>query len=362
MEIIQISNWCNSKVLDWFDGLDDSLHRYREHLRLSDLVGEQLLLLNAESLHKLQIHLIGHQELILDAVSLLQQLEKGLVSDTLQSRAICLNCRCRSFRAAINTRRREDDVSNEDDVTLKPGATNQLLKLASSVLEEGKQVILWLERSPFNGKSDFREIRTRLVKLCYELSVTMQQSVFACVIEDASLAICCDIENTAEGIIQSCDPLVVQPVTLERVCFHDIDPSRGIGIFIKVTFEGHHVVTGTRHNSVAAKSRKITSGDELIAVNGTTVIGWTLPALVSALKAKHDQVTLLLRKRPQMSTSSSSYNFMLKLREQEQQNSYEMMTVGRPRRAVAPSSGMNGHHAVSLLRPQPQHHCHLGNG
>ena len=36
-----------------------------------------------------------------------------------------------------------------DDVTqgsLKQGASNELLKLAGEVLEEGKQVILWLER------------------------------------------------------------------------------------------------------------------------------------------------------------------------------------------------------------------------
>jgi len=273
MEIVHISRWSNQQVLQWFQGLDESLQRYVEHLRLSELVGEQLLILNIESLHKLQIHLIGHQELILDAVSLLQQLDNGLSSDTLQSRAICLNCRCRQFRSSISNRRRE--IEEEEGLGSNPlqqGATNHLLELAGYLLEEGKQVILWLERVPFNSKVEFREIRTKLVRLCYELSVTMQQSVFACVIEDASLSICCDIEKSAESIIQCSDPLVVQPVTLERVCFRDIDPSQGIGIFIKVTFEGHHVVTGTRPGSVASKSRRIASGDEVIAVNGRAVV------------------------------------------------------------------------------------------
>ena len=55
-------------------GLDDSLTRYVEHLKTADVVGEQLLSLTSEDLQNLQIHLVGHQEQILEAVSLLQQL------------------------------------------------------------------------------------------------------------------------------------------------------------------------------------------------------------------------------------------------------------------------------------------------
>ena len=73
-------------------------------------------------------------------------------------------------------------------------------------------------------------------------------------------------------IIQSSDPLTIQPVTLEQVYLKDVDQSQGLGIYIKVTFEGHHVVTGTRPGSVAAKAQRLSSGDEVIAVNGKAVV------------------------------------------------------------------------------------------
>ena len=60
--------------------MDDSLTRYVEHLKTADVVGEQLLSLTSEDLHNLQIHLVGHQEQILEAVSLLQQLVRSFWS------------------------------------------------------------------------------------------------------------------------------------------------------------------------------------------------------------------------------------------------------------------------------------------
>jgi len=55
-------------------GLDDSLQRYEAHFRSAGVVGSQLLNLTYEDLANLRVQLTGHQELMLDAVSLLQQL------------------------------------------------------------------------------------------------------------------------------------------------------------------------------------------------------------------------------------------------------------------------------------------------
>jgi len=70
-------------------------------------------------------------------------------------------------------------------------------------------------------------------------------------------------------------------VHLEQIVLKDVEPSEGLGLFIKVTFEGHHVVTGTRPGSVAAKAKRIVSGDEVVAVNGKAVVSAWLLALLS---------------------------------------------------------------------------------
>ncbi|XP_076818293.1 uncharacterized protein LOC143464427 [Clavelina lepadiformis] len=319
MDIINIHNWNNQQVIQWFKGLDENIQRYESHLRVADVSGAQLLSLSHEDLHKLQIHLVGHQELILEAVALLQQLDYGLETETLQSRALCLKCRCRGLRSSIVTRRREaEEYEYDGGASLQRGAPNQLLHLAADVLDEGKQLVLWLDRAPFNTKKDFGSTRDKLVQLCYELSVTMQQSVFACVIEDAALNICTELENCADGIVQSNDSITVHPVSLEQISLEDINPNEGLGLFIKATFEGYHVVTGTRIGSVASKARKLTSGDEVVAVNGKAVVGWTLSSLVAVLKEKVTSVRLLIKKRPHI-VSSVATNLLVQRNERPSQ-------------------------------------------
>ena len=73
-------------------------------------------------------------------------------------------------------------------------------------------------------------------------------------------------------IVQLNDSLISQPVSLEQIYLRDVNPTEGLGLFIKATFEGHHVVTGTRPGSVAARARRITSGDEVITVNRKAVV------------------------------------------------------------------------------------------
>jgi len=302
MDIILVSKWKNSLVVEWLKGLDESIQRYVDTFKKHNVDGNHLINLNCDNIHQLGVHLVGHQEIILESVKLLKYLNNQLGNETLKERALKLDTRCTTFKQyMVSQKALLDDVTQG---SLKQGASNELLKLAGEVLEDGKQVILWLERSPFSNRGEFRDIRSRLVKLCYELSTTMQQSVFACTIEEASLNICKEIKETCDCIITSQEATVTSPSWYKTVLLKDIDPMHGIGIFIKVTFEGYHVVTGTRANSIASKCRMVQSGDELIAVNNKVVIGWTLTSLVAALKENCQQVVLLLRKRPQIQSKN----------------------------------------------------------
>lgn len=60
---------------------------------------------------------------------------------------MCLKCRCRGIRSGIAARRKEaEDYEYDGGQSLQRGASNQLLLQASDVLNEGKQLILWLDR------------------------------------------------------------------------------------------------------------------------------------------------------------------------------------------------------------------------
>lgn len=62
----------------------------------------------------------------------------------MKERALKLDTRCTTFKQyMVSQKALLDDVTQG---SLKQGASNELLKLAGEVLEDGKQVILWLER------------------------------------------------------------------------------------------------------------------------------------------------------------------------------------------------------------------------
>uniref|UniRef100_A0A3B5M0A7 PDZ domain-containing protein n=1 Tax=Xiphophorus couchianus TaxID=32473 RepID=A0A3B5M0A7_9TELE len=98
-------------------------------------------------------------------------------------------------------------------------------------------------------------------------------------------------------------PLMSQSACLEEVQLTNIKPGEGLGMYIKSTYDGLHVITGTTEHSPADLSRKIHAGDEVIQVNQQTVVGWQLKNLVFKLREDPKGVVLLLKKRPTGTTS-----------------------------------------------------------
>ncbi|KAM6970166.1 connector enhancer of kinase suppressor of ras 2 [Aplochiton taeniatus] len=77
------------------------------------------------------------------------------------------------------------------------------------------------------------------------------------------------------------------------------------GMYIKSTYDGLHVITGTTEGSLADRCKKIHAGDEVIQVNHQTVVGWQLKNLVNSLRGDPGGVTLTLKKRPQSTLTST---------------------------------------------------------
>ncbi|OXB83737.1 UNVERIFIED_CONTAM: hypothetical protein H355_013092, partial [Colinus virginianus] len=114
-------------------------------------------------------------------------------------------------------------------------------------------------RTPFTGIADFSLMKNRIIQLCLDLTTTVQK--------DCTVA---DMEDKVQTV----------------------------GMYIKSTYDGLHVITGTTENSPADRSQKIHAGDEVIQVNQQTVVGWQLKNLVAKLRENPAGVRLLLKKRP----------------------------------------------------------------
>ncbi|KAM6056873.1 connector enhancer of kinase suppressor of ras 2-like isoform 3-T3 [Theristicus caerulescens] len=118
--------------------------------------------------------------------------------------------------------------------------------------------------------------------------------------ENKILHVCKTLSGICDHIISlSSDSLVSQSAHLEVVHLTSIMPSEGLGMYIKSTYDGLHVITGTTENSPADQCKKIHAGDEVIQVNHQTVVGWQLKNLVNALREDPNGVILTLKKRPQ---------------------------------------------------------------
>uniref|UniRef100_A0ACB8GBA1 Connector enhancer of kinase suppressor of ras 3 n=1 Tax=Sphaerodactylus townsendi TaxID=933632 RepID=A0ACB8GBA1_9SAUR len=123
--------------------------------------------------------------------------------------------------------------------------------------------------------------------------------------EDKVLSVSKILNGICDKTIRSTtDPLMSQGACLEEVHLTNIKPGEGLGMYIKSTYDGLHVVTGTTENSPADRSQKIHAGDEVIQVNRQTVVGWQLKNLVKKLRENPSGVTLLVKKR-----HTGSFNF-----------------------------------------------------
>ncbi|XP_028425087.1 connector enhancer of kinase suppressor of ras 2 isoform X4 [Perca flavescens] len=161
-------------------------------------------------------------------------------------------------------------------------------------------------RSPFATVADYSVTRNNVIQLCLELTTIVQQDCTVFETENKILHVCKTLSEVCEHIVcVSSDPLVSQSAHLELVHLTNIKSSEGLGMYIKSTYDGLHVITGTTEGSPADRCKKIHAGDEVIQVNHQTVVGWQLRNLVGSLRADKGVVSLTLKKRPQSTLSSA---------------------------------------------------------
>uniref|UniRef100_A0A8C1QS85 Si:ch211-26b3.4 n=1 Tax=Cyprinus carpio TaxID=7962 RepID=A0A8C1QS85_CYPCA len=264
-----ISKWSPKQVLDWMKGLDDCLLQYMRTFEREQITGEQLLHITHQELEELGVTRIGHQELILEAVDLLCALNYGLETENLRTLSHKLNASAKNLQNFITGRRR----GGHYDGRVSRRLPNDFLTSVVDLIGAAKNLLAWLDRSPFVSVSEYSVLKNNIVQLCLELTTIVQQDCTVYETENKILHVCKTLSGICEHIISlSSDSLVSQSAHLEVVHLTNVMPSEGLGMYIKSTYDGLHVITGTTENSPADHCKKIHAGDEVIQVNHQTVV------------------------------------------------------------------------------------------
>ncbi|XP_036435911.1 connector enhancer of kinase suppressor of ras 2 [Colossoma macropomum] len=297
-----ISKWSPRQVLEWMKGLDDCLLQYVRTFEREQITGEQLLHITHQELEELGVTRIGHQELILEAVDLLCALNYGLETENLRSLSHKLNASAKNLQNFITGRRR----GGHYDGRVSRRLPNDFLTSVVDLIGAAKNLLAWLDRSPFVSVTEYSVLKNNIVQLCLELTTIVQQDCTVYETENKILHVCKTLSGICEHIISlSSDSLVSQSAHLEVVHLTNVMPNEGLGMYIKSTYDGLHVITGTTENSPADLCKKIHAGDEVIQVNHQTVVGWQLKNLVNSLREDPSGVILTLKKRPQNTFGST---------------------------------------------------------
>ncbi|XP_029925332.1 connector enhancer of kinase suppressor of ras 2-like isoform X2 [Myripristis murdjan] len=297
-----VSKWSSSQVVDWMKGLDDCLQQYIKTFEREKVGGDQLLRITHQELEDLGVSRIGHQELILEAVDLLCALNYGLETENLKTLSHKLHASAKNLQNFITGRRR----SGHYDGRATRKLPNDFLTSVVDLIAAAKSLLAWLDRSPFAAVADYSITRNNVIQLCLELTTIVQQDCSVYETENKILHVCKTLSGVCDHIISlSSDPMVSQAAHLEVVQLANIKSTEGLGMYIKSTYDGLHVITGTTEGSLADRCKKIHAGDEVIQVNHQTVVGWQLKNLVNSLRGDPAGVTLTLKKRPQSTLTST---------------------------------------------------------
>ncbi|XP_028995619.1 connector enhancer of kinase suppressor of ras 3 [Betta splendens] len=290
-----ITKWTPKQVVDWMKGLDDSLQQYVNNFEREKISGEQLLKITHQDLEELGVARIGHQELVLEAVDLLCALNYGVETDNLKNLVLRMRAVTNSLHILTSDRRKSP--AYDGSTSRKP--PNDFLTSVVELIGAAKSLLAWLDRTPLTGISDFTTTKNKIIQLCLELTTTVQQDCSVYEMEEKILETSKILNSICDQTVRTMsDPLMSQSACLEEVQLTNIQPSEGLGMYIKSTYDGLHVITGTTEHSPADLSRKIHAGDEVIQVNQQTVVGWQLKNLVIKLREDPKGVALLLKKRP----------------------------------------------------------------
>ncbi|VDL80029.1 unnamed protein product [Nippostrongylus brasiliensis] len=247
--------------------------------------GKYLHLIDDEFLANIGITALGPRKTVLQAIQLLLYFCTEAPSENLQSHALKVVVACKAPLTRVHV------VSVLNSISLS----------MSVLVEAVKKLVFWLDRSPFDEIKTYVEIRNRIAVTIWDLvsRVNVQpKSLFAVardIIEKTH-----NLEDQCEEIVKNVDdPLVLYTAYVERALLRRHDVNTNWGINLQSSFRGVHVISEVKVGSPADLCGRIDAGDEIMLINGKTVIGWDLTRVAQRLGSSTDaELHLVVNKRP----------------------------------------------------------------
>ncbi|XP_013177642.1 PREDICTED: connector enhancer of kinase suppressor of ras 3-like [Papilio xuthus] len=287
MGSLNIAEWSPDQVMDWLSGLGPTVAGYVPALRQRGLDGAKLLTLRCDDLEYLGIHVIGHQELLLEAVEHLRNFQYEVSRECVQQLALRVSGAATSLARALR---------HAADARLE---THSLADVARTV-HAVKPLVCWLDRWAGTGAA-LGERKAALLKLALEAATCAQRDRFAEQPARAVAAAAAAAAQLADYIIQDVsDPMILQPASLDTVTLRQ--GARALGFEVLPSFCGHHQLAHIRFGSPAHASGAVHDGDEIVQVGAQCVIGWSGEAVEqlcarTAAAAPAGELPLRLRRR-----------------------------------------------------------------
>lgn len=293
-------DWTVNEVTSWINGLEDGLIEYKRNL--GKLNGTELFELDSTQLDTLGVFKCGHQEAILDSISLLHrtfQLEAGSSDEKAQKTAQNgslkyatqqLASKCSALQT-IRPTNQPLPIGHQLGVNAinSNKLSNQQLELVIAVLTQVRQVCCILAGIIDQSHADY----SKFVKIALELSQTALQPLPAWLGIEPITSCCVELCQIADKIQRSQAAQhypTTETVTIKR------DSNNSLGLFLRQRpVDGTLEITGAKEKSHAFGLVK--TGDELIAINSQVIVGWSLSNVVQLLKNCGEYAELTLKRR-----------------------------------------------------------------
>jgi hypothetical protein len=269
-----VATWTPEEVAKWMEGLNKSgVAPHIPQFVKSDVTGSRLLNITFAELEELGVSKVGHQEMILEAIDLLCALQSSLHEDGFEKLATALlSASQRMVQLLINGTTRQEGQSGNDDARLAAlDRDSQLTSAATAILTSTKKLVTHLDRNAASHVPDYRTLRQTLLQSVLSISSNNQQGS-----EENTMQLnetCKTLTSLAEQLLDSCftqsnrrELPVLRTVSLTP------QSGKGLGFCIRATFEGILVISKIIPDSPADQSGMISVGDELVQVNGRTVV------------------------------------------------------------------------------------------
>ncbi|XP_044750427.1 uncharacterized protein LOC123310821 isoform X2 [Coccinella septempunctata] len=286
MAYVNVRDWNVDQVTDWLKGLDSAVSHYTTSFLNNGVTGGQLLNLRADDLEHLGVKILGHQEIILEAVEHLRHFHYELDKENLQTLALKLS-------SAANSLYRELLTVEDDCRPFK----SQTLSDVHNIISAIKPLVFWLDRAPFAGDKDYMDCKTQMLQLAFEMATNAHRDIFSEQPVVTIRRICEKLTKMADHIIQDIsDPMILQPASLDLATLKKKEQE--LGFFILPSNHAIHQIADIKFGSPAHSSSKIEEGDEIVQVNYMTVVGWQRKNVMFLLQESPPEIVLTLKKRP----------------------------------------------------------------